>query len=432
MRSVMIPLAGLLLLFLAPGGLCQGCAVSDKERPLVRDLQRKMIYSVDPKVPPNPSILIALRLAQDHNKRVEQDMLKKLSQDAVQRAAKSFSSGQVALHILAQRASCSNPRQVSANNSTINLVQLLEQKFKDELQNIVIHGNPLTNFYQLSLDVLALCQLNGRLSPARASVLLSPDQKKYYLSGQFSVDTAAVAILAQICLQTTGRPLPAKVTKKLRENVQWLVNKMLAEKKSDGVIGNIYSTGWAMQALSVSSRYLKPGAWSCPQTLRRVLEELPKDTFNNPMAASQILPSLENKTYLDVRRLTCSKDPDNLPLSTPQPTTPTSQPPTIRVTYTVFSDMNIIINNSINVTVPQGSVFFKVMEVAQATDPSKFSFTYTVTSWGPYITSVQGLQADNNQRTYWQLLSNGTSLNQGAGDYVVSQGERLEVRFSTY
>ncbi|TFJ99602.1 low density lipoprotein receptor adapter protein 1-like [Platysternon megacephalum] len=267
-----------------------------------------MIYSVDASAPPNPSILLALRLAQDHNKRIEEDMLNKLSQDAVQRAVASFSSGQVALNILAQQASCSDPRRVSANGSTINLVHLLEQKFQAELQNIAIHGNPLTNFYQLSLDVLALCQLNGHLSPANASALLSPDHKKYYLGSQFSVDTAAVAVLAQICLQTRGRPLPRKVHKKIRQNVQWLVDTILAERR-DGVIGNIYSTGLAMQALSVSSSYLKPGVWSCLQTLHRVLDEIPQGTFKNPMAASQILPSLENRTYLDVSRLNCSMDP---------------------------------------------------------------------------------------------------------------------------
>lgn len=56
-----------------------------------------------------------------------------------------------------------------------------------------------------------------------------------------------MAVLAQICLQTRGKPLPLKVDKKIRQNMQWLVNKILKEKRSDGVIGNIYSTGLAMQ-----------------------------------------------------------------------------------------------------------------------------------------------------------------------------------------
>ena len=41
------------------------------------------------------------------------------------------------------------------------------------------------------------------------------------------------------------------------------------------------------------------------------------------------------------------------------------------------------------------------------------SFTVEETSWGPYITSVQGIKASNNDRTYWKLLSNGQPLSQG-------------------
>lgn len=34
-------------------------------------------------------------------------------------------------------------------------------------------------------------------------------------------------------------------------------------------------------------------------------------------------------------------------------------------------------------------------------------------AWGPYITSVQGLEANSNDRTYWELLSGGRPLSQG-------------------
>lgn len=49
---------------------------------------------------------------------------------------KSFSSGKVALYALAVQASCCDPRRVSAKGSVLNLVQLLETKFKMELKNI--------------------------------------------------------------------------------------------------------------------------------------------------------------------------------------------------------------------------------------------------------------------------------------------------------
>ncbi|XP_039373819.1 transcobalamin-1-like [Mauremys reevesii] len=106
--------------------------------------------------------------------------------------------------------------------------------------------------------------------------------------------------------------------------------------------------------------------------------------------------------------------------------------PHIGVTYTVVDGVNQSFNDSICVIVPRDSFFFNVMDVAQKRYPTRFSFTYTLSVWGAYITSVRGLEADNNQHTYWQLLSNGIPLKLGAGCYAVSHGERLEVRFSTY
>lgn len=61
------------------------------------------------------------------------------------------------------------------------------------------------------------------------------------------------------------------------------------------------------------------------------------------------------------------------------------------------------------------------MPIKVALENSKFlkpiyrphSFTAEENSWGPYITSVQGIKANNNDRTYWELLSNGEPLSQG-------------------
>ncbi|XP_053098642.1 transcobalamin-1-like [Hemicordylus capensis] len=435
---MMRSLVGLAFLLLLKGQCCLGCAVSEEQRPLVTYLLRKMIQSTSvPGALPNPSVLLALRLAWDHNLSTEQRLLKILSQDAVDRVQnrKPFSSGQVALYALAHQASCSDPRRVSAKGSVLDLVQLLGKKFEMELENIKIHGNPLTNYYQLGLCVLALCQLQGSLSPSQAADLFIPDEKKYNLAGQFSVDTAAVAVLAQICIQTTENAILPGVNKTITANVQWLLKNILEQKSSDGVIGNMYSTGEAMQALTVSNNYLTPGSWSCPLTLATVLAEIPKGTFDNPMAAAQIVPSLEGRTYLDVKTINCSKDRGNLTLITP-PTIPSTShhqsSQLITVTYTVTDSVNNTFTDSTRVSVPKGSVFLNVMEAAQAKDPKRFRFTYEQSSWGPYITSVRGLTADNNKRTYWQLLSGKTPLSKGAGEYVVSNGEKLVIKYTVY
>ncbi|XP_025033049.1 uncharacterized protein LOC112543111, partial [Python bivittatus] len=48
----------------------------------------------------------------------------------------------------------------------------------------------------------------------------------------------------------------------------------------------------------------------------------------------------------------------------------------------------------------------------QDTNPSKFSFQTEETSWGPMVTSINGLQASTNEKTYWQFLSGKEPLEQ--------------------
>ena len=56
--------------------------------------------------------------------------------------------------------------------------------------------------------------------------------------------------------------------------------------------------------------------------------------------------------------------------------------------------------------------------------------------WGPYVTSVQGIRANNNDRTYWKLLSNGQPLSQGKEEDKIQpcrvrrlERSRVSVRF---
>lgn len=49
------------------------------------------------------------------------------------------------------------------------------------------NGNPLTNYYQLSLDVLALCLFRGKYSITEVARIFNPENKNFYFKGQFSV-----------------------------------------------------------------------------------------------------------------------------------------------------------------------------------------------------------------------------------------------------
>ncbi|XP_074087508.1 transcobalamin-1 isoform X2 [Macrotis lagotis] len=360
------------------------------------------------------STLIALRLSRQHDKKDETTFINHVKQDIV---GKNLTSGQLALSLLALTATCQTSMIVE-----FNLVKNLEQKFQEEVDNIDVTGYPLTNYYQLGLDVLALCLLNGTYSSSKIAELFSVEPKKYYFSGQLSVDTASLAVLALTCV---NRKKPDKM---IGRNISCLVEKILSEKKQDGVIGNIYSTGEAMQALFVSSEYYEKREWNCNQTLQTMLNQISQNLFILPMSAAQLLPALEGKTYLDVTHVSCQSSPDHFNITTPKPVEPTHQcKENISAIYSVVDCIKNRINETIIISVPKGSVFLKVMEAAQKQD-SKFRFTIKTTNWGPFVTSIDDIQASNKNGTYWELLNNGQPLNQGVGSFVVSNGDNLVIR----
>ncbi|XP_007954642.1 transcobalamin-1 [Orycteropus afer afer] len=181
-------------------------------------------------------------------------------------------------------------------------------------------------------------------------------------------------------------------------------------------------------ALFVSSKYYNET--ECQKTLQTVLKEISQGAFNIPTAAAQILPALVGKTYLDVNKDSpcVYSSAVNISIPVSGSVTPATSPSLIKVHYSVKINKTY----STNVTVPSGSVFLDVMEEAQKQNKTIFGFTMKESSWGPYITSVQGIEANNNDRTYWEILNRGISLSQGVGSYIVHNGDYLEIRWSKY
>ncbi|XP_054580819.1 transcobalamin-1 isoform X2 [Eptesicus fuscus] len=429
-QSHQLPLVGLLLFSLIPSQLCTICEVSKENYSRLNPLLSTMIHSKYARGIQAANVLLSLRLVGIQDKNLEQQLSQDV-RDSEEKKGSELTSGQLALVILALRA-CQNSDE---SVTYFHLVSQLEEKFQKEIENMVPDGNPLTNYYQLSLDLLTLCLFNGSYSITEVKNYFTPENKNFYFGGQFSVDTGAMAVLALTCvkrsimnrqIQTNGEDL-----QHINNYTESLVKKILSEKKGNGLIGNIYSTGEAMQALFVSPNYYNKNEWNCQQTLDTVLKEISQGAFHMPTAAAQILPALMGKTYLDVNNVSsCASGPGHLNISIhePIPVEPTISPTWISVNYTVQINETFFTE----VTVPKGSVFLDVMEEAQKINQTAFRFTFVESSWGPYITSVQGLEENHNDRTYWQLLSGGEPVSQGVGNYVVHNGENLEVRWSKY
>ncbi|XP_045870254.1 transcobalamin-1-like isoform X2 [Meles meles] len=431
-QSHQLPLLGLLLFSLIPRQQCEICEVSKENKTALKPLIHTMINSNYTKRIHGANALLSLRLCGSLNQSQDKDLTEQFIL-SVNSTEPSLTSGQLALAILALGA-CKAPDGMSINYS--ELIKRLGNKYKAEIRNMDHDGNPLTNYYQLSLDILALCLFSGNYSITEVAKFLNPENKNYYFHGQFSVDTGAMAVLALTCVKNKIRG-QEQIDRKDEENIdkhtKSLVIKILSQKTENGLLGNIYSTGEAMQALFVSPNYYNENQWVCEKTRDTVLTEISQGAFRIPIAAAQILPALMGKTYLDVNKDSpCVYGSDSLHISTQEPiisVTPAVPPSQIQVNYSVVIDNR---KDRIMVSVTDGSVFLNVMEQAQKENSTLFGFQTKETAWGPYIISVQGIKASTNNRTYWELLSNGEPLSQGAGSYVVHAGDDLEVRWSTY
>ncbi|NXF28321.1 IF factor, partial [Rhodinocichla rosea] len=202
----------------------------------------------------------------------------------------------------------------------------------------------------------------------------------------------------------------------------------------NGMIGNIYSMGLALQALEATRKFYAPREWDCAQAFSRVYAH----DYQQPMAIAQVLPALVGRSYLDVAGLDCAATKNmspgrQLPLP-PVPTLPLS-PCTalIQVHYSITNTLQgTRFYYSTSVEVPSGSTLLQVMEVAAEKDPQTFSFQTEQTSWGPYVTSIHGLAGSTEDRTYWQFLSAGNALDEGVGTYKPHDGEHIQAVFTIY
>ncbi|NXU20999.1 IF factor, partial [Pardalotus punctatus] len=169
--------------------------------------------------------------------------------------------------------------------------------------------------------------------------------------------------------------------------------------KNNGMIGNIYSMGLALQALETSSEFYAPRKWDSSQACNVVYNH----DYQNPMAIAQVLPPLVGKSYLNAGSLGCAATngmapSQRLPLS---PIPGTIRAPTwshtrgddtpvlrqmggpclplshctgsITISYTITNTLKgEHFSYSTSVTVPSGSTLLQAMEVAEKKNPEIF------------------------------------------------------------
>ncbi|GCC16402.1 hypothetical protein chiPu_0021858 [Chiloscyllium punctatum] len=330
---------------------------------------------------------------------------------------------------MALLASCDDPLNVMVEDQQMNLVALLMDKLKTDIDAtgvkpngiLLIYGDPLTDYYQISLAVLALCKSSSCLPCQTIEMIFySAAHRSIQEEFTYSAEILSIAALALRCMSIENCECQMEnVTSALRN----VVERILSHIQSDGTIGDIGSTGLAIQvtahrliqpwqprdqltlcsvcqALSANSELVPPGSWDCQLSMEVLLEGIYNGTFDNPQALSLVVPALENRTFLDIDRLNCSMDVDDLPVITrggpimidpadptrtsthPSPTlvphpsrsSPMSSSPAhlIRVNYTVLEAVFNNFTHSLVLTVPLGSSVLDVMMEAHYMSPAIF------------------------------------------------------------
>ncbi|MGH0178743.1 UNVERIFIED_CONTAM: hypothetical protein FKN15_078282 [Acipenser sinensis] len=469
---------------------------------LITSLNKKLLRSVEDELEePNPSVYLGLRLSSTHSLSLELEYLAKL-QTTLEPSLKSSLSehkpqpitGLLALHALALRAACADPITATLNDKTVlqhlkqqlhhekehiatlraacadpitatlndkTVLQHLKQQLHHEKEHIANSNRPLTNYYQYSLGVLSLCVNGVRLNPHVIHKLTEAQKHSAFLhKDSASVDTEAMAGLAFQCLTDSAELYDAR----LNEHVQHALGAVKAElvKAQDekGLIGNVFSTPLAVQALLA----MNSAAAQCSTAVETLVTEMSLGTFHNPMAISQLLPVLHQKTYLDISKMDCTGEDDSLMLE-PRPPAGDLPPEKVMVRVVVESSeagpaiytgrvrvpkgsslhdalkemqrqkpqeftlvleprppagdlppekvmVRVVVESSEGgpaiytgrVRVPKGSSLHDALKEMHRQKPQEFSFETVDSLWGPYLTTVLGMMTQQANQTYWQLI----------------------------
>ncbi|KAM5140487.1 cobalamin binding intrinsic factor-like [Mantella aurantiaca] len=105
----------------------------------------------------------------------------------------------------------------------------------------------------------------------------------------------------------------------------------------------------------------------------------------------------------------------------------------ISVEFTVLNDLiGNQFKNSIFVEVRDGSTILQVMEKAAELKPKEFSFKSKEYTFGVYITAINQVDGNTNEKTYWQFFSYNTPLMEGVSDYKPTNKEHIIAVFSKF
>ncbi|XP_042343898.1 transcobalamin-2 [Plectropomus leopardus] len=407
------------------------CDTEGSNRELHLSLNKNLLRSLETQEGlPNPSVHLALRLSDNHNSAKESDHLNKLKNDLHNDLQSSLSNSQsvvglLALYTLALKSSCYDLTTITftVSEKSEPLLTHLKNQMEQEKEHIAVSHRPLTNYYQYSLGVLALCVSGIRVNNHVSNKLIKAAENNLFKHGDSeSIDTFAMAGMALQCVKEAGHVQNAV---ELDTALSKIKETLLAAHRDDGHIGNEFSTGLAVQALLAMGSHIA----DCAASMEAMRTDARSNTYHNPMAVSQILPALQKKSYLSVKSKDCLNEDDTLVLEPADPVVVLPSQTKVMLTVEVVTLSGAAALYSVNV--PKGSSLLEALELLKGKDVG-FTFEKESSLWGPFLSAVNGEQARQSDRRYWHLSSDGTALSEGINDYKIEAAQKITIKNTNY
>ncbi|KAJ7309546.1 hypothetical protein JRQ81_007594 [Phrynocephalus forsythii] len=269
-------------------------------------------------------------------------------------------------------------------------------------------GYPITNYYQYSLGVLALCTHEKKIDEHVIHKLLHAEKHGLFRhNSDISVDTEAMAGLAFACLQQQTAFYPHELLAKLNLSLQRVTEKILQAQTSEGAFGNIYSSPLAVQFLIATRTHQKKP--ECPAAVAALFQSLEQGNFRNALIKSQLLPVFYGKSYLDITHKECQTErggaEESLVLAAPTPASGKANPQRrIGVQLVVKRPPRRDYLYKQVLYVPLGSSLLDVLKAAERQARVPFTFETQNSLSGPMLTGVMGIKAEAGERKYWKIL----------------------------
>ncbi|XP_029493799.2 transcobalamin-2 [Oncorhynchus nerka] len=405
--------------------------VGSEHSELLLSLNKKLLRSLeDQETSPNPSVHLSLRLSTLHNLGKESDHLNALKTDLHNDIESSLANSQpvvglLALYTLALKASCYdlNTLTFTVNQRSETLLTHLKRQMALEKEHITFSHRPLTNYYQYSLGVLALCVSGVRVNSHVSKKLIGAVDHGHIKHGDSDcIDTFAMAGMALQCLKESYTQVQDAALDKALGVIK---QKLLDSRRADGHMGNEFSTGLAVQALLAMGSQVQ----ECSTSMEAMRSDVRKGTYLNPMAMSQTLPALQQKTYLQVKGKQCRNEDDSLVLEARKPVRVLQSNTKVALKLEVVKSHGA--PDVYSVDVPTGTLLVYALELLQKKNIG-FTFEKEPSLWGPFLSVVNGERARQTDRRYWRLSSDGNTLSQGIKDFKIETAQQITIENTSY